>query len=125
MRAGMGLIRRRFMRGGRICANGSKTRDWPFHLQRRKRPGTRRDHHLSAIERHVPHVPIHNVLVNATPIPASLIEQYAAEGAAPVSLDADLVLASGCQPVERDLLSVGPKIRHDPHKLARAILEIL
>ena len=81
--------------------------------------------HLSAIQRHAPQVPIHDVLLNATPLPANLIEQYGAEGAAPVPGDLDQVRALGCQPVERDLLSAGPKIRHDPHKLARAILEIL
>jgi uncharacterized cofD-like protein len=80
--------------------------------------------HLLAIRRHAPRVPIHDVLLNTTPIPEKLIEYYAAEGARPVPLDTELLHALGCQPVECDLLSTGPKIRHDPHKLGKVLLEL-
>jgi hypothetical protein len=30
----------------------------------------------------------------------------------------------GCRPVERDLLGADPLIRHDPGKLARAVLDL-
>jgi uncharacterized cofD-like protein len=80
--------------------------------------------YLLAIRRHAPGVPIHNVLLNAAPIPGELIDCYAAEGAAPVPSDSQLLRALGCQPVERDLLGIGAQVRHDPHKLAGAILEL-
>ena len=80
--------------------------------------------HLLAIRRHAPQVPIHDVLLNTTPIPADLIERYAAEGAVPVPMDAESVRALGPRPVARDLLGVGPKILHDSLKLARAVLEL-
>lgn len=76
--------------------------------------------HLLAIRRHAPQLPIHDVLLNAAPISREMTERYAAESAVPVSDGIDL----GCRPVKRDLLEVGPKVRHDTHKLAQAVLEL-
>jgi uncharacterized cofD-like protein len=80
--------------------------------------------HIVAIRRHAPQVAIHDVLLNTTPVPATLVEYYAASGAVPVSPDMELLRALGCRPVARDLLGPGPLARHDPHKLARAVLEL-
>ena len=80
--------------------------------------------HLVAIRRHAPTVPIHDVLLNSTPIPEKRVEYYAAEGAKPVPRDTELLRALGHQPVERDLLGTGPKVRHDPHKLGLALQEL-
>lgn len=80
--------------------------------------------HLLAIRRHAAEVPIHDVLLNTAPIPERLIERYAGEGAVPVSPDTELLRAMGYRPVEQDLLAVGLMVRHDPHKLARALLEL-
>jgi 2-phospho-L-lactate transferase/gluconeogenesis factor (CofD/UPF0052 family) len=80
--------------------------------------------HVVAIRRHAPDLPIHDVLLSATPIPDELTRAYAAAGARPVAPDAKLLGALGHRPVLRDLAGVGPKIRHDPHKLAAAILEL-
>lgn len=80
--------------------------------------------HIVAIRRHARHVPIHDVLLSTTPVRDSLVEYYAAAGAAPVPLDVELLRALGCRPVARDLLGAGPLARHDPQKLARAVLEL-
>jgi len=80
--------------------------------------------HLEAIRRHAPQIPIHDVLLNAAPIPTDLSDRYAAEGAVPVPPTPEAIQAAGCRPVERPLLARGPKIRHDPRKLARALLEL-
>jgi uncharacterized cofD-like protein len=80
--------------------------------------------HLIAIRRHVREIPIHDVLLSTTPVSDGSIAYYAAAGAAPVPLDIDLLPALGCRPVARDLLGVGPLVRHDPHKLAHALLEL-
>ncbi len=77
-----------------------------------------------ALRRHAPQVPIHDVLLNTAAIPEELRGRYAAQGAAPISADVEALRGLGCRPVERDLLASGPKIRHDPHKLARAVLEL-
>ena len=81
--------------------------------------------HLLAIRRHAPDVPIHDVLLNATPIPDKLARAYSASRAVPVSPDVELLRALGYRPVLRDLLRQDAKIRHDPHKLADAILGLI
>jgi hypothetical protein len=67
-------------------------------------------------------VPIHDVLLNTTPVPGALMQAYSAAGATPVCPDIELLRALGYRPVRHELLGAGPKIRHDPHKLAAAIL---
>jgi len=79
---------------------------------------------LAALRRHAPEVTVHEVLLNTAPIPARLLERYAADGAAPIRADVERLRALGCRPFERDLLGSSPKVRHDVHKLARAILEL-
>jgi hypothetical protein len=64
------------------------------------------------------------VLVNTAPIPARLLERYAADGALPIQTDLERLHALECRPVERDLLGGSPKVRHDSHKLARADLAL-
>ena len=81
--------------------------------------------HLIAIRRHAPDLPIHDVVLNATPIPGKLVRAYSASRAVPVSPDVELLRALGHRPVMRDLLHHGAKIRHDPHKLADAILGLV
>jgi uncharacterized cofD-like protein len=81
--------------------------------------------HLLAIRRHAPDVPIHDVLLNETPIPGNLLRAYSASRAVPVSPDVELLRALGYRPVMRDLLRQGANIRHDPHKLADAILGLI
>lgn len=80
--------------------------------------------HLAAIRHHARQVPIHDVLMNVTPVPPELAERYAADGAEPVAADAEGVGALGSCPVLLDLLSVGSMARHDPAKLARALLDL-
>jgi uncharacterized cofD-like protein len=79
---------------------------------------------LLAIRRHVPELAVHDVLLNATPLPADAVERYAADGAHPVPARRAVLAAMGCRPVERDLAGEGPRVRHDPHKLARALAEL-
>lgn len=80
--------------------------------------------HLLAIRHHAPQVPIHDVLLNTATLPRYLTERYAAEGAVPIAADVRVLQALGCRVVARDLLAAGPHIRHDPHKLASAVLEL-
>ena len=80
--------------------------------------------HLEAIRHHAPQLLIHDVLFNTAPIPDDLTDAYAANGAIPVPMNSDAVQAKGSRPVERDLLAHGPKIRHDPGKLARALVDL-
>ena len=80
--------------------------------------------HLVAIRRHAPGLPIHDVLLNAATVPEDLARAYSDSHATPVAPNVELLRAMGHRPVLRELLGTGPKIRHDPHRLATAILEI-
>ena len=80
--------------------------------------------HILAIRRHAPRVPIDDVLINAGPIPQNAVEAYTAQGATLVPPDTALLRALGYRLLERDLLGTGPWIRHDPDKLAQAVLDL-
>lgn len=80
--------------------------------------------HVSAIHRHAPKIRIHDVLIDTTPIPGDLAVKYKAEGACRVASDVDAIQALGCRVLERPLLARGSKARHDPHELARALVEL-
>ncbi|MEK7220346.1 MAG: 2-phospho-L-lactate transferase CofD family protein, partial [candidate division NC10 bacterium] len=80
--------------------------------------------HLEALRRHAPQIPIHDVLLNTESIPQDLVDRYALEGALPVTPTPEAIQATGCRPVGRPLLAPGPKIRHDPGKLARALIDL-
>ncbi|HXJ80973.1 MAG TPA: gluconeogenesis factor YvcK family protein [Candidatus Methylomirabilis sp.] len=79
--------------------------------------------HVLAIHRHALDMPIDGVVLNTAPIPQHLIQLYAAQGATPVPSDAQLLRALGYRLLERDLLDTGPVVRHDPGKVARAVLD--
>ena len=80
--------------------------------------------HVLAIRRHVADVRIDDIVVNSAPLPRSIIETYGAQGASPVPSDVELLRALGYRVLERDVLGLGEKIRHDPDKLAGAILAL-
>ena len=78
--------------------------------------------HVMAIRRHAPTIPLHDVLVNTAPIATEQLDRYTAGGATPVPPDVELLKALGHTVVEGDLLAAGSEVRHDPAKLARALL---
>ena len=80
--------------------------------------------HLAAIERHIGPGLVHSVLANSRPIPPHLLTHYAETGSAPVVVEREAFERAGVQVVEADLLAEGDLIRHDPEKLARAVLEL-
>ena len=79
---------------------------------------------LIALRRHAPAVPVHDVLLNRSPIPEEALRRYAAAGSEALAGDPAAIRALGCRPVERDLLGRGPAVRHDPNRLARAVLDL-
>jgi len=79
---------------------------------------------VRAIACHAPGVTIDDVLVNVTPVPDDWIPRDSAAGARAIPADREALVALGCRPVERDLLGTDPLIRHDPAKLARAVLDL-
>jgi uncharacterized cofD-like protein len=79
---------------------------------------------VRAMRQHAPEVRIDDVLMNVATIAPDLLERYGAGGARPIPLERDRLEALGCRPVARDLVGAGPLIRHDPDKLARAVLAL-
>ncbi len=80
--------------------------------------------HVRALREHAREGAVDYVLVNVQPVPADLLERYAAEGAHPVRVDRAKVRALGPQVVEADLLYCQGYVRHDAAKLAAAILRL-
>lgn len=80
--------------------------------------------HLMAVRRHAPAMPIHDILVNTTPIAPEPLARYGEQGAAPVVADMALLKALGHAVHECDLLASGDDVRHDPAKLARGLLTL-
>jgi uncharacterized cofD-like protein len=80
--------------------------------------------HLAAIERWAAPGLIDAVLVNAAPPRLPLLDLYERQGAAPVLVDERHIAEHGVQVWVEDLLDDGDLIRHDPDKLARAVLAL-
>ena len=81
--------------------------------------------HLQAIQDHLGFQVVDHVLLNRTPIPSRLLTRYSREGAEVTPYHKDSIHAMGVEPVEADLLADEmDKVRHDPEKLARAVLGI-
>lgn len=82
--------------------------------------------HLRALVRHVGEGIIDAVLANSTPIPEPLLTHYAETGSQPVSVDHASLEEAGLEVIEAALLAAdGGLIRHDPEKLAGAVLELV
>jgi uncharacterized cofD-like protein len=82
--------------------------------------------HLQALARYVGPGFIDAVLVNSAEIPPHLIRHYAETGSEPVTCQREEMEALGVEILEADLLAVDQDlIRHDPEKLANAVLGLL
>ncbi|HZI63881.1 MAG TPA: uridine diphosphate-N-acetylglucosamine-binding protein YvcK [Thermoanaerobaculia bacterium] len=80
--------------------------------------------HLEALERHAGEGIVDKVLVNSAPLPADPLDLYQATGAVPVAVDREAFARRGIEVVEADLLAAGELIRHDPAKLAKAVVAL-
>ncbi|HEY2946038.1 MAG TPA: uridine diphosphate-N-acetylglucosamine-binding protein YvcK [Vicinamibacteria bacterium] len=80
--------------------------------------------HLLALRAHAPDLPVHDVIVNATPLTERVRRRYALQGAYPLSIEREALEAFGCRVRVADLLAAGPKVRHDAPRLGRAILDL-
>jgi uncharacterized cofD-like protein len=81
--------------------------------------------HVQALAEHCGGVYLFpNILLNDRMPSAHILERYAAERANVVANDCERLRALGLQIVERDLLAEDEMIRHDPDRLARAVLDM-
>jgi uncharacterized cofD-like protein len=78
--------------------------------------------HLHALDRLAGGDLVDTVVVNSAAPPPELVEHYAETGSHPVTVDRGALKARGVEVVTADLLAPGELIRHDPLKLADAVL---
>ena len=81
------------------------------------------DHVRAVLEHAGPVVDV--ALLNSEPLDATRLDRYARTGAEPVRTDLERIRSLGVVPVEADLLRAGPRLRHDPRKLGKALLAVL
>ncbi len=81
--------------------------------------------HLDAFEQHAGAGLVDMVLVNSTAPQEVVLARYAEAGAALVPVDERELVSKGVEVVAVDLLAAGELIRHDPAKLAGAVLSLL
>ena len=81
--------------------------------------------HLQAIAEHVGPV-VTDVLVHPGTLSGESVRAYQAEGAAPVEIDREAIERLGVRLWERELLArtPGTEVRHDPDRLAQAVLAV-
>lgn len=80
--------------------------------------------HLEALFKHAGCRCVDYCLVNNGPIEPSLLARYKEEGAAPVKLDIQRTRRLGVKVIEENMVGIiNGYVRHDPDKLARAILD--
>jgi uncharacterized cofD-like protein len=81
--------------------------------------------HVRALERHLGPV-VNAALLQQPPMPERLVATYAARGSHPVHADREALEALGVAAVEADLLAEdGESARHDPARLASALVELV
>ncbi|NLU53099.1 MAG: YvcK family protein [Clostridiaceae bacterium] len=81
--------------------------------------------HINAIHEHAGSSLVDICLVNNGDIKPSILKKYHEDGAEPVKIDTSRIKRMGIRLVEKDLARISDDfVRHDPIKLARAIIEI-
>jgi len=80
--------------------------------------------HVEALAQHCGGILFSNVLLNNGKPSPEILKKYDAEHAGLVEIDRDRLYALGLNLVERDLLAEEGVIRHDPDRLAQAVLQI-
>lgn len=69
--------------------------------------------------------PLDYLIFNNAPYPERLLQRYAADGQYPVELDLEECRYVAKVVMPRPILAAGVYLRHDPHALARVIMEVV
>jgi uncharacterized cofD-like protein len=81
--------------------------------------------HLEALYRHGMSGLVDVVLVNETPVTAGLLASYERFGAGPVRVDEGRLRDMGVKVVRAPVAAQSNVVRHDPERLAQALLRVL
>ena len=80
--------------------------------------------HVKAILHHAGQGVIDVCIANSRPVPEESLAPYRAEGAGPLALDREEIMAQGIAVREFPLCSSGRYLRHNPDELAKAVLDV-
>jgi len=81
--------------------------------------------HVKAVARHAEHKVFHHVLVNQQEPTKEMLAKYAGENQFFVEPDVTEIKEMGYRPILGDYISQTDVVRHDPEKLAQAILKLV
>ena len=80
--------------------------------------------HLEILHNHAGQRIFDYALINTAPISPTLLEKYALEGQTPIEADLDRIRALGVEPITGNFVHEGDVLRHDPDKVAAALLQL-
>jgi uncharacterized cofD-like protein len=86
--------------------------------------GYKASDHVRAVEQHAGKRIFNYVIVNKEVPSVKLLEKYQEQGAELVFPDVDVIREMGYKPITGSFISQTDVVRHDPHKLAQAILRL-
>jgi uncharacterized cofD-like protein len=83
--------------------------------------------HLEIVREYAPDLNFDYILINDRPIRDEQLELYTRDGAEQIGVHGSIVesVIEGAKVVRKDLLSDGPLVRHDPERLAKAVLALV
>ncbi len=81
--------------------------------------------HIKAIIAHTGEGVMNYCIVNTGKVPPKLLGKYKEENAYPVIIDEEKVKESGCEIVKANVIDTKDFVRHDSHRLARIIIDLL
>ncbi len=81
--------------------------------------------HLNAIIKHTHSDMVNYCIVNTAKPPEDLLLRYKEESAFPVETDVPAIKNMGIKVIQSNLISAKDYVRHDPQKLARAIMNLV
>ncbi|MEE9500119.1 MAG: YvcK family protein [Candidatus Omnitrophota bacterium] len=81
--------------------------------------------HIKAIIAHTGEGVMNYCIVNTGKVPPKLLERYKEENAYPVIVDEEEIRKSGCEIVKANVIDTKDFVRHDSHKLAKIIIDLL
>lgn len=82
--------------------------------------------HLEIVREYAPALNFDYIIVNDRPIREEQVELYTRDGAEQIGVHGSIKASEieGARVIRADLLSEGPLVRHDPFRLARAVLDL-
>lgn len=93
--------------------------------QSRETAGFKASDHVKALITHSNPGLLQLAIINTEPVPHALLDKYRQEDAFPVEPDIQTIRALGYQVVAENIISTEDYVRHDAHKVAKIIIQLI